>query len=82
MPCVCPEGRVRRPLADGRRRGFGDVREVSGHDCAYVAARNKLIPQAARMADAVEMDEHTLAWDVAFLTSMTMLAKEHLGVSA
>ena len=76
--CACPEGRVLVPSRlSASRAGAPVLRTVEGHDCAYVAARNALIPQATRMAYRTAVDERDPAWSVAFLTAMTMLAKRN-----
>lgn len=83
MSCVCPEARYLAPSRRcASRKGAPVPQVVEGHDCAYVRARNALIPRAARMAYGMAVDERDPVWSLAFLNAMTMLAKEHLGSTA
>ena len=64
---------------------------VAGHDCDYVDARNALIPQAEKMADAATRTElkdpppdlrRTQTWSRQFLKAMDTLAQRELQVGA
>jgi hypothetical protein len=53
LACECAEGKlIGGPVA----RSGGELKPAPGweraHDCGYIKARNKLIPEAERMADA------------------------------
>lgn len=71
--CSCTEGHY---VVGGR------MKFVSGHDCDYVRARQALIPIATRRAYGVTVDDRDPQWSIMFLTEMTALARERLGVAA
>lgn len=52
LGCTCDEGKL---IGGVPARTGGELQPARGwerqHDCAYVKARNKLIPEAERMAD-------------------------------
>lgn len=85
MMCACYEGRA----LDG-----GPLRETSGrerpdaaaaHDCEYIRARNRLIPEASRIADrevksSSEGDPVVRGgiWSRAFAAAMERLVREKM----
>ena len=73
MSCTCPELRYERA---GRKIAVRPVR----HDCAYVAMRNALIPEAEARADRIAgLDGQTrgrAAWNGAFFEAMEALVRE------
>jgi len=71
MRCECAEGRIVTP--------GGIVWTPPVHSCAYVEARNDLIPAAeAEALAAAPLGPRDPAWSRAFMAAMARLAKERL----
>lgn len=84
LTCGCDEGKL---IAGAPARTGGELQPVRGwetqHDCAYIKARNRLIPEGERMADAAVMlypgDEKLwqrrlwAAWSAEFSKAMDQL---------
>lgn len=66
--CSCPEGLL--TLDDG------SMVRVPGHDCQYVADRNRCIAEAERRASAEVSTTYRGAWSAAFLRHMEDVARE------
>ena len=89
MKCACDEG---RSLDGGPLRGRDgrEHPESDQHDCEYVKARNRLIPEASRLADTAILartvtdlrfsDElvRNGSWTEEFAKAMERLAREKL----
>ena len=64
----------------------GRTRYAPGmHDCAYIARRNSLIPEAERRAHAATKAErgtllHSQSWAMAFSAAMTELTSRNMEV--
>lgn len=67
--CSCSEGLL---------IGADDsMHRVPGHDCGYVKARNRCIPEAERRASARVPDRTKRSeWSAAFLAAMDEVCKE------
>ncbi|HEY4658235.1 MAG TPA: hypothetical protein VIH11_01885 [Gemmatimonadaceae bacterium] len=71
LNCRCVEGRIVTP--------GGITWTAPVHNCAYIAARNKLIPEAEAAAlKAAPRGARDPAWSVAFAAAMARLARERL----
>lgn len=68
--CECREGVVTAKAWSGATIPQNPLPAV--HDCGYVSARNRLIPEAARLADAA-LSRGDPRWDREFLAAMNML---------
>ena len=72
MACACAEGILSLP--DGSQR-----RLPGRHDCAYIKARNALIPEAVTAANlGTKPKEDRVAWSVRFCAAMDQLVKERI----
>jgi hypothetical protein len=47
------------------------------HDCAYIAKRNKMVPNAEALASAAYSDKSSLEWSQAFFHWMDVLMGKH-----
>ena len=65
MSCTCAESRL-----------YGERNDFRAHDCAYVKARNALIPLAERYADKHAQSD-TTEWSQIFCRRMNDLMKQN-----
>lgn len=78
MACECSEGyydkmeRLPDSRCDNQGRVVGRV-YVPGHDCAYVAARKALIPEAAAEATHYLGTRNSPQWGAIFMLAMDKL---------
>jgi hypothetical protein len=85
LPCQCDEANIPVTLQDGTYAFRVLPGHVVGRDCAYVRARNALIPEALeqtpkmqqRMQAALGRSMRRVTRDAAFLASMDELARVH-----
>ncbi len=77
MACSCSEGFIEGRAVD---TGVRARVRTPGHDCAYVAARNALIPVAEARANARWPDDRMVGyaarWTGTFVREMQLLARE------